>query len=170
MVGGIIRKSSLSTAKGMSYDFSFPLIYYELNVIRFLYTEQQYTNFLHFQIEERYPTPKLPRLGPKPTASGGVPLSPPPKHTSVLPPKGMAAQSPGADSAVVRRTAVEIARRDLAKDGKKELTEPIPYYCANFILGDKWSTAKYLMFGGVFQVLATKGGSWGRSLLLKYPR
>ncbi len=82
----------------------------------------------------------------------------------------MAAKFPGADSAVVRRTAIEIARRDLAKDGKEELTEPIPYYCANFTLSDKWSSAKYLMFGGVFQLMATKTGSWGRSLLLKYPR
>ncbi len=110
----------------------------------------------------------MPRLGPKPTTSA-LPFYPPPLHAAALPPNSLATKFPGADSAVVRRTAIEIARRDIAKDGT-ELKEPVPYYCANFILDSKWSSAKYLWFGGIFQLLATKGGSMGRSLLLKYPR
>ncbi len=123
----------------------------------------------HLQIEERYPTPRIPRLGPKPTTSA-IPFYPPPLHAAALPPNSLATKFPGADSAVVRRTAIEIARRDVAKEDGKELVEPVPYYCANFILNNKWSSTKYLMFGGVFQLIATNGGSWGRSLLLKYPR
>jgi short subunit dehydrogenase-like uncharacterized protein len=74
---------------------------------------------------------------------------------------------PGADASVVRRTQAELARRAAEGDAT---AEPPVYFGARFSVGASLANvAAAVACGGAFFALASKGGDWGRRLLLEHP-